>query len=86
MTYEEEREQAIKEYTELTTWALGLTEKQINHLCDSGYYNDTMRGYLIEAGRNAGLDREAIKELLNGLRLALSERSKADADRVYMDF
>ena len=77
---------AIKRYSELTAWAESLTEEQVNFLCDNCYYNDTIKGYLIEAGRNAGLDREAIKELLNGLRLALSEKNKADADRVYMDF
>ena len=78
--------EAKREYNQLMTWAESLTEKQINFLCDNCYYNDTIKGYLIEAGRNAGLDREAIKELLNGLRLALSEKTKEEAEKVYMDF
>ena len=78
--------EAIKRYSELTAWAESLTEEQLNFLCDNCYYNDTIKGYLIEAGRNAGLDRGTISELLNGLRLALSEKTKAEADKVYMDY
>ena len=82
----EEVRAAAERQRELFQWAMGLEKEQINYLCDGGWYNDTMKGYLIAAGENAGYDRESIRELLNGLRLALSDMSKADADKVYMDF
>lgn len=86
MTPQEEREQAIKEYAALTEWANGLKAEQIDFLLDNCYYNDAIKGYLIAAGRNAGLDPDEIRELLNGLRLALSEMRKEDAESLYRDY
>ena len=77
---------AIEEYKQLLSWAQGLSEKQLNFLCDGGWYNDTIKGYLISAATNAGFSEEQIRELLRGLRYSLDEKTKEDAEGVYMRF
>ena len=49
----EERERIIKEHKEKMKWAQSLTKEEINFLCDAGFYNDAIKGYLITAARNA---------------------------------
>ncbi len=78
--------EAIEKEKKLMSWAMGLEEEQINYLCNGGWYNDTIKGYLISAAVNAGFDRDQIKELLRGLRFALDEKTKEDAEGVYMRF
>lgn len=79
---EEEREQAKREFKELMHWSRTLSQAQIDFLCNSGYYNNTMRGYLIAAAQNAGFTPEQTKELLCGLSWALSDKDKAEADQI----
>lgn len=67
---------------ELYRWARSLTQDQIDYLCNGGWYNDAIRGYLIAAARNADFTDEQIKNLLGGLRFALSEKNKNDAEKV----
>lgn len=70
----------------LLKWAQSLTDDQVNYLCDGGWYNDAMKGYIIASGKNAGFDREQIQALLNDLRLALSDLNRKDAERKYTEF
>lgn len=67
---------------ELFEWAQSLTQEQIDYLCNGGWYNNTIRGYLIAAARNADFTDEEIKNLLGGLRFALSEKNKNEAEQV----
>ncbi len=83
---EEEIEEAVRKHDELLKWALSLTEEQINYLCDGGWYNNAIRGYLIAAAKEAGQTREQINDLLSGLRWAMSEKDKAAAEKVYLGF
>lgn len=83
---DEEREQVRREHNELIRWSMSLSTKQIDFLCDSGYYNNTIRGYLIAAAHNAGFTKEQTKELLTGLNWALSENNKAEAEQVSNKF
>lgn len=82
MPTEEEREQAKQEFKELLKWSRTLDSKQIDFLCDSGFYNNAMRGYLIATAKNAGFTKEQTEELLSGLNNALSDLNKADAEAV----
>lgn len=83
---EEELKETFEKQQELLKWAHSLNEDQIDYLCNGGWYNDTMKGYVVAAGENAGFDREQIQALLNGLRLALSDLDKEDAERKYKEF
>lgn len=79
-------EQIAGEEAELYNWANSLTQSQIDYLCNGGWYNDTIKGYLISAAQEVGFTNEQILELLNGLRFAFSLKDKAYADRLYHDF
>lgn len=81
-TSTEEKIKAAKEFSECMAWAQSLTEKQIAFLCDGGWYNNTIEGYLILAAQEAGFTNEQIRTLKRGLKSALDWHSKADADKV----
>ena len=82
----EERKRIITEHKAKMKWAQSLTKEEINFLCDAGFYNDAIKGYLITAAKNAGLDREQIKKLLDGLYWAFDEKDKVDAEEIYKNF
>lgn len=71
---------------DLLHWAQSLTQEQVDYLCNGGWYNNTMKGYLIAAAQEAGLSKQQIRDLLNGLRMALSEKDKSDAEKLYLDW
>ena len=75
-----------KESNEKIEWANSLTEEQIDFLCDGGWYNNAIRGYVIAAAREADFSNEQINELVNGLRFAFSEKNKRDAEKISRDF
>ena len=77
----EEISKAQREYAENLAWAQSLTESQIDFLCDGGWYNNTIEGYLILAAQNADFTVEQIKKLKKGLKSALDWNSKTDADK-----
>lgn len=70
----------------LYNWASSLTDEQINHLCDVGYYNNTIRGYLIAAAKYAGLSKVTVLKLLEGLNMAFDDLNKTDAEAALRDF
>ena len=82
----ETMEEVERKYNELLEWARSLTKNQIEFLCNGGWYNDTIKGYLIAAADNAGMDREQIHKLLNGLEWAFSEKTMRDAAETYDSF
>lgn len=83
---EEERKAFWEHEKALLKWAQSLSQEQIDYLCNGGWYNNTMKGYLIAAAQNADLDREQTDKLLQGLGWAFSDIGKADADKIYMDW
>ena len=83
---EEEKEQARAEFRELMKWSKSLSDKQIDFLCNGGWYNNAIRGYLIASCRNAKLSDEQTKEVLVGLNWALSEKNKAEAEKISNEF
>lgn len=82
----EEVEQARREFRELMQWANSLTDRQKEFLCNGGWYNNTIRGYLIAAAQYADFTDEQIKKLLGGLRWAFSEKNKRDAEEISNSF
>lgn len=83
---EEERRAFWQHEHELTAWMQSLTPEQIDKLCNAGYYNDAMRGYLIAAAKEAGMDHDQQQALLNALRYCLDTLTKSDAEQVYIKF
>ena len=83
---EEERKAYWQHQNELLRWAQSLDQEHIDFLCDGGWYNNTIKGYLIAAAREADFSDEQTRELLQGLRYALDTKDKQDADRLYQDF
>lgn len=67
-------------------WANSLTDEQINLLCDMGYYNNAIRGYIIAASKCAGLSKITALKLLEGLNEAFEDLNKTDAEAVLQDF
>ena len=55
-------------------------------IMDMGYYNDALRGYLIEAMKVAGFSRKEIDKALSGLHTVLDDTSAAEATQVYQKF
>ena len=63
-----------------------VNEKAKFDLMDSGFYNECIKGYCIQAMKNAGYDREAIRDVLRGLNWALDEKTAVEAALVYRAF
>lgn len=77
-----------KEHSEdtLYKWANSLTEIQRDYLFNGGWYNHTVRSYLVAAALEADFTREQTKELLNGLRFAFSTKDKSDVEKLFEDW
>ena len=78
--------ESAKKEAELLKWAQTLSQEQVNFLFNGGWYNSTIKGYLIAAAQNADFTKEQTKELLDGLRHALDVKDKTDADTIYHDW
>ena len=63
-----------------------LTVEEREHICNMGYYNDTIKGYLIRAMKEAKFTDDDIRKALGGMRWALDEMDAADAAATYIDF
>lgn len=83
---EEEMKAAREEILAMQRKISGLTEADRMYICDAGYYNDVIKGYLIAAMKNAEFCREDIEKALNGLRWAFDEKTAADASKIYDKF
>ena len=65
---------------------MSLTQAQRYLLCDLGYYNDVIRGYLILALQDAGFGREEIEKSLGCLSGVFDDCSAQEARQVYQKF
>lgn len=63
-----------------------LTDEQRHALCDMGYFNTVIYGYLIEAMKNADFTREQTVAAIRGLREALDVTTAAEAEEAYRNF
>lgn len=65
---------------------MSLTEAQRHVLCDMGYFNTTIYGYMVEALEIAGFSREDIRKAIGGMRMALDEMTAAEAEEAFRTF
>lgn len=61
--------------------ASALTNEERLHICDMGFYNDVIRGYLIRAMKEADFQEEEIERALSGLKWALDSMTAAEAEK-----
>lgn len=78
-----DKEDIKKEFDELMNWAHSIPKRQIDFLCDGGWYNNAMHGYLIKAAQFADMNDEQINALLEGLDAALDNFNKSEAEKIY---
>lgn len=71
--------ETVRKVQEMQAKIQQLTEEERFFLCDSGYFNDTIRGYLIQAMKNADFSKEDIDKALGGLRWAFDDISASEA-------
>ena len=54
-------------------------------LCDMGYYNDAMKGYMIAGMRTMGFSESEIRKAVLGMRSAHDELTAEEAEKVYTE-
>ena len=85
MNQNEDKAKIPAEFVNDMKWASSLSKEQIAFLCDGGWYNNTIRGYLIKAAEYADFTDEQISVLLEGLNIALDNYDKEAAEKVYLN-
>lgn len=65
--------------------AIAVPKEVRYKLCDMGYYNDAMKGYVIIAMREAGFREKNIGKVVRGMRTALDEKTAEEAERIYRE-
>ena len=68
---------------ELIRAAVTVPEEVKYQICDMGYFNDAMKGYLIAGMRNAGFSESEIGRAVRGMREAHDELTAEEAEKVY---
>lgn len=62
-------------------------KKNAQQIMNTGILNESIKGYLIQACKNAKItDREQIKDLLCGLSWALDEKTAEETEQIYLKF
>lgn len=65
----EEELRAAREKIRLTDEkAYALLDEERMHICDMGFYNDVIRGYLIKAMENVGFEKKEISRALRNMK------------------
>lgn len=75
----------VKRERELMSQAAGVPKEVRYKLCDMGYYNDAMKGYMIAGMRRMGFSESEIRKAVLGMRSAQDELTAEEAERVYME-
>jgi hypothetical protein len=68
---------------ELMAAAVAVPEEVRYKLCDMGYYNDAMKGYMIEGMRIMDFSESEIRRAVLGMRKAMDEKTAEEAEEVY---
>lgn len=65
-----------------------MTKDERMHICDMGFYNDVIRGYLVQAMKfaDANFTKADIESAPRGLNEAFDTTSAAEAETIYMKF
>lgn len=70
---------------EIRAAAVAVPEEVRYMLCDMGYYNDAMKGYMIAGMRIMGFSEADIRKAVLGMRKAMDEKTAEEAEKVYRD-
>ena len=70
---------------ELMSQAAGVPKEVRYKLCDMGYYNDAMKGYMIVGMRRMGFTESDIRKAVLGMRKAMDEKTAEEAEKVYTE-
>lgn len=70
---------------ELMAAAASVPKDVRTKLCDMGYYNDAMKGYMIAGMRRMGFSESEIRKAVLGMRAAMDELTVEEAERVYTE-
>lgn len=81
---EEELRAAREKHRMMDEKAYALSEEERMHICDMGFYNDVIRGYLIKAMENADFEKKEISRALRGLHHAFDDMDAARAEQHYL--
>lgn len=76
----------IAEEQRMDAIAHNLTNEERLHICDMGFYNTVISGYLIKAMENSSFGKADIARCLEGLRWAFDQITAAEADQKYQNF
>ena len=79
----EDLKAAIEKRELMDEKAFALTNEERMHICDMGFYNDVIRGYLIKAMENADFEKKEISRALRGLHHALDDMDATRAEKLY---
>ena len=83
MTKEELRA-AREKVRQMDEKAYALLDEERKHICDMGFYNDVIRGYLIKAMENVGFEEKEISRALRGLYHAFDDMDAERAEQYYL--
>ena len=75
----------VKREQELMLAASVVPQAVRYKLCDMGYYNDAMKGYMIVGMRNMGFSESEIRKAVLGMRAAHDELTAEEAEKVYQE-
>ena len=78
------RDWVSKEHA-LMAEAIAVPKEVRYKLCDMGYYNDAMKGYVMIAMREAGFDEKDVRKVVRGMRTALDAKTAEEAEEVYRE-
>ena len=79
----EDLKAAIEKRELMDEKAFALTNEERMHICDMGFYNDVIRGYLIKAMENADFEKKEISRAIRGLHHALDDMDATRAEKLY---
>ena len=79
----EQLKAAIEKHRLMDEKAFALTNEERMHICDMGFYNDVIRGYLIKAMENADFEKKEISRAIRGLHHALDDMDATRAEKLY---
>ena len=80
----EDLKAAIEKRRLMDEKAFALTNEERLHICDMGFYNDVIRGYLIKAMENAKFENKEISRALRGLHHAFDDMDAERAEQLYL--
>lgn len=70
---------------ELMAAAVAVPEEVKHKICDMGYFNDAMKGYMIAGMRTMGFSESEIRRAVLGMRKAQEEKTAEEAERIYTE-